>query len=340
MDSLILLIQSIIATNAAYEFEPSFDTGLTIAAYTGMLVGALFWGLSADVIGRKFAFNVSLLLSSIFAIVAGASPNWIVLGLFISLAAFGAGGNLVLDTAVFLEYLPSKDQWLLTLMAAWWGLGQLVAGLFAWAFLPNFSCSGPESETGEPCNWDTNPGWRYVWFANGALVFVMSISRITIIRLRETPKFLVGEGRDAEVVDTLQWIAKKYNRSCSLTLDMMQACGVTDTNNGRRGSVSAHGKSKFSFSELTVHFKGLFASRKLGLSTSLIWFSWVSLANTRNTISQRTSLALTNIFLSSSSSVSPTLSTTSSSQPISPLAARSSAACHPANNGATTPSRI
>ena len=27
------------------------------------------------------------------------------------------GGNLVLDTAVFLEYLPSKDQWLLTLMA-------------------------------------------------------------------------------------------------------------------------------------------------------------------------------------------------------------------------------
>lgn len=94
---------------------------MTIAVYVGMLVGALFWGLSADIIGRKFAFNVSLMICSIFAIVAGSSPNWIVLGLFVALSAFGGGGNLVLDTAVFLEYLPSKDQWLLTLMAAWWG---------------------------------------------------------------------------------------------------------------------------------------------------------------------------------------------------------------------------
>lgn len=121
VDSLILLIQSIISSQAILEFQPSFSTGLTIAVYVGMLVGALFWGLSADVIGRRFAFNVSLFISSIFTIVAGASPNWIVLGLFISLSAFGAGGNLVLDTAVFLEYLPSQNQWLITLMACWWG---------------------------------------------------------------------------------------------------------------------------------------------------------------------------------------------------------------------------
>lgn len=121
VDSLILLIQSIITTQAQYEFHPSFDTGLTIAVYVGMLVGAIFWGFSADIIGRRFAFNISLFVSSIFTVVAGASPTWIVLGLFTSLSAFGAGGNLVLDTTVFLEYLPSRHQWLLTLMAAWWG---------------------------------------------------------------------------------------------------------------------------------------------------------------------------------------------------------------------------
>lgn len=49
------------------------------------------------------------------------SQGWVSLGLFICLSAFGAGGNLVLDTTVFLEYLPSREQWLLTLMAAWWG---------------------------------------------------------------------------------------------------------------------------------------------------------------------------------------------------------------------------
>jgi MFS family permease len=90
---------------------------MTVSVYTGMLVGALFWGFGADMIGmtpsaaasgtvmltyepgRKLAFNCSLFICSVFAIVAGASPNWIVLGLFVALSAFGAGGNLVLDAS-------------------------------------------------------------------------------------------------------------------------------------------------------------------------------------------------------------------------------------------------
>lgn len=219
--------------------------------------------MTADIIGRKFAFNVSLMLCSVFAIVAGASPNWTVLGLFVCLCSFGAGGNLVLDTAVFLEYLPSKDQWLLTLMAAWWGIGQLFAGFFAWAFLPNFS---KDCTTVANCTYANNKGWRYVWYASGSLVFCMSIARITVIRLKETPKFLVGEGRDAECVETLLFIARKYNRPCSLTLAQMQACGTLDSG---RGS-----KSKWSFGEIGVHLKGLYATRRMGISTTLIWFSW------------------------------------------------------------------
>lgn len=239
-----------------------------------MLVGALFWGLSADIIGRKFAFNVSLMVCSIFAIVAGASPNWIVLGLFVCLSAFGAGGNLVLDTAVFLEFLPSKDQWLLTLMAAWWGLGQLIAGLFAWAFLPNFSCSDPTLvPNAAPCTKANNYGWRYVWFASGALVFAMSIARITVIRLKETPKYLIGEGKDAEAVETLMHISHKYKRPISLTLERLQACGNVGMGD-RLGSVT-HAKSKWSFNEIWVHLKGLFVTRRIGFSTSLIWLSWL-----------------------------------------------------------------
>ena len=101
VDSLTLLIQSIIAGQAALEFNPGYPNGLTIAAYVGMLVGALFWGIGADVIGRKIAFNVSLIICSIFAIVAGASPNWEVLGLFVCLSAFSAGGNALSCTLLF-----------------------------------------------------------------------------------------------------------------------------------------------------------------------------------------------------------------------------------------------
>lgn len=113
-----------------------------------------------------------------------------------------------------------------------------------------------------------------MWYASGSLVFVMSILRITVIRLKETPKFLVGEGKDAEVVETLQYIATKYNRNCSLTLEKLQACGVTGANTERRGSLS-HAKTRFSFGEIWVHLKGLFVTKRIGLSTSLIWFSWL-----------------------------------------------------------------
>jgi len=147
------------------------------------------------------------------------------------------------------------------------GLGQLIAGLFAWAFLPKYSC--PKAG---PCTKDNNQGWRYVWYACGALVFVMSILRVTIIRLKETPKFLIGEGKDAQVVDSLQSIATKYNRSCSLTLERLAACGVTGE---RRGSVAAHAKSRFSPAEVITHLKGLFETRRIGLSTCLVWFSWL-----------------------------------------------------------------
>ena len=99
----------------------------------------------------------------------------------------------------------------------------------------------------------------------------MSILRITVIRLKETPKFLIGEGRDEQCVETLQSIATKYNRPCSLTLEKLAACGSTNT--GRRGSV-AHASQRFSFAEVLVHLKGLYATKRIGLSTTLIWFSW------------------------------------------------------------------
>lgn len=151
------------------------------------------------------------------------------------------------------------------------GVGQLIAGLFAWAFLPNYSCP----KTG-PCTKDNNKGWRYVWYASGALVFIMSILRITIIRLKETPKYLIGAGKDEQVVESLQAIATKYKRPCSLTLENLSACGgTTGASNRRSGSVGAHANNKFSPMELVVHLKGLFETKKIGLSTSLIWFSWL-----------------------------------------------------------------
>ena len=59
-------------------------------------------------------------------------------------------------------------------------------------------------------------------------------------------------------------------------MEQMQECCVTGgvLPAGRRGSISAHASKKFSFNEVWMHLKGLFATKKLGFSTILIWWSW------------------------------------------------------------------
>jgi hypothetical protein len=135
--------------------------------------------------------------------------------------------------------------------------------------MPNYSCADAAS-----CTRDNNQGWRYVWYTSGAFVFVLSILRVTVVRLEETPKFLVSEGKDEKVVSVLQNIARKYNRPCSLTVERLSACGVTRTRNSNTSGSKKSWKI-ISITELTFHLRGLYATRKMGLSTTLIWFSWL-----------------------------------------------------------------
>lgn len=101
---------------------------------------------------------------------------------------------------------------------------------------------------------------------------MLSVLRVTIVRLEETPKFLLGEGKDEKVVQVLQKLATRYNRPCSLTLERLQACGPTvqrdDTNVGILQRL-------VSLKEVAFHLKGLYATRKMALSTTLVWFSWL-----------------------------------------------------------------
>lgn len=108
-------------------------------------------------------------------------------------------------------------------------------------------------------------GWRYVLYSTGILVLTMSVGRLTVVKLKETPKYLIGEGKDAQIVEDFQVLAKKYNRPCSITLEKLEACGVVR---------SAHGCKKFSVSEFTGHFRGPFASKIFIRSTLSIWLSW------------------------------------------------------------------
>lgn len=141
VDSLAAFLQSVTAGQAFKEIgHGGYPTAPTMSLYAGLLIGALFWGFSADMIGRRIAFNTTLIIAAIATIVAGAAPNWAFFCAFVAILGFGAGGNLVLDPTVMLEFVPARQQWVITAMAGWWGVGQASAGFISWGYYCSYPC--------------------------------------------------------------------------------------------------------------------------------------------------------------------------------------------------------
>ncbi|EGV63109.1 hypothetical protein CANTEDRAFT_106147 [Yamadazyma tenuis ATCC 10573] len=239
---------------------------LTLAQNLGLLVGAAFWSLSADIIGRRWAFNLTFLITGVWAVVAGSAPNFGALGVFVSLWSVGVGGNLPVDSALFLEALPSTHQWLLTVMSGWWALGQLVANLISWGLIANFSCSTDS----KVCLKADNKGWRYFLFTMGGLTLLFFIARFSF-RVFESPRFYVARGRDDLAIDTLQKIAKINGTEVSLTLDQLQK---VDEKYPEESTTKNHlVKEKVQKFNLE-HLRNCFHSRKIAISSALVIFTW------------------------------------------------------------------
>lgn len=104
-------------------------------------------------------------------------------------------------------------------------------------------------------------------FTCGALVLITSILRVTVVRLKESPKYLLSVGRDADLVEIYHDLARKYNRPCSLTEEALAACGPVTVGQGSGAQQSLHGT-------LAFHVKGLFTTRKTSATTAMVWASW------------------------------------------------------------------
>lgn len=68
---------------------------LSLAANIGLLVGAIFWGFGCDIWGRRWSFNLTLLMTGVFGISAGAAPNFITLASLVAVLGVGVGGELI-----------------------------------------------------------------------------------------------------------------------------------------------------------------------------------------------------------------------------------------------------
>ncbi|KAI0060083.1 MFS general substrate transporter [Artomyces pyxidatus] len=272
-DSVWPLITGLILSPALNEFQFN-GPFLSLASNIGLLVGAILWSFGCDVWGRKWSFNLTLFLSSIFGIAAGGSATFVALASLVAVSSVGVGGNMPVDSAVFLDFMPSSHQYLLTILSIWWAFGQLLGSLVAWPLIAHFSCDPSTS-----CPRSSNMGWRYLLFTLGGLMLILAFIRIFLFKLYESPRFLAGRGRDADAVAVIHAVARYNGKESSLSVEDLQDAA-------RSAEDSEHAERWTMLSRSSVwsakHVRALFATRKMAWSTSLLISIWgiIGLAST------------------------------------------------------------
>ena len=205
-------------------------------------------------------------ITSVFGLIAAGSPNFAAIGCFAALWSVGVGGNLPVDSAIFLEYLPGSHQYLLTVLSVFWAFAQLIAGLVAWPLLGYHTCQ----ETATTCTRSENFGWRWFMIAMGLMAMIMFCCRFFLFTLYESPKFLMGRGKDEDAVRIVHEVARRNGKTTALMVADLEVFNLA----GQQGiDATAALKRKLEKVNLT-HVRALFATPKLAWSTSLIMLIW------------------------------------------------------------------
>lgn len=123
----------------------------------------------------------------------------------------------------------------------------------------NYSCSSAST-----CTRADNMGWRYFFITSGVVVLLMSIIRLAVMRLKETPRYLLSQSRDEEAVAVIQWLARRYDRPCTFDIVALRACEELGQTHSRNAGLNLRG-----------HMRSLFSTNKIGLSTGLNFLSWL-----------------------------------------------------------------
>ncbi|KAK5955457.1 hypothetical protein OHC33_003095 [Knufia fluminis] len=259
LQTVALTLPSLSAEFGVSETNVRFTT---LSLFLGLCIGAFFWGISADVIGRRPAFNLTLLLTGIFGVAVGAASSWIsACGLYAGLGC-GIGGNLPVDGTILSEALPMTSSNLLTLLSIFWPFGQLYSSLVGWAFLTSYA---------------GNNGWRYLNYTMGATTLSMFLCHFMLFHLFESPKFLLSKGRQREAIMVIRAIAYHNGKKTWISEEILDEIGGISVlaKEEAQSSMETIKRSLGKFS--TQRIKPLFAYKRLAINTTLLWIIWAAI---------------------------------------------------------------
>jgi len=185
---LLLISLALPSITKAFDIPARIAGFLAGSVFIGMMVGAATWGFLADLLGRKKALELTILIYSLFTGLTAASWSWQAIVAFRILTGVGLGGCIPLCFVYLSEFIPAAHRGrFLVLLDSFWAVGWILASLLGYLIIPKL-------------------GWRY-YFIAGSLPILSLI--LTHLYLPRSIRFLEDKGRTREAVKELEKIAVK-----------------------------------------------------------------------------------------------------------------------------------
>ena len=156
--------------------------------FIGMTIGALVTGFLGDKYGRRFTYQVNLLIFGLASLAAAAAQDMTQLNWARFAMGLGLGAEIVVGYSTLTEFVPprSRGRWL-SFMAFLVVCGLPATALIAYFVIPNF-------------------GWRPMFVVAGVGALIVWYLRKN---LPESPRWLEAEGRTAEAEALMSEIEKE-----------------------------------------------------------------------------------------------------------------------------------
>ena len=179
--------------------------------FIGMTLGSLITGFVGDKMGRRFTYQINLLIFGLASIAAAFTENMTQLIFCRFVQGLGLGAEIVVGYSTLTEFVPprTRGRWL-SFMAFLVVAGFPVTAILSYLIIPNF-------------------GWRPLFIIAGIGSLVVWYLRKN---LPESPRWLEAQGRTAEAETLVQTIEKEASTAGALPAPAVTApvvqLGVTD----------------------------------------------------------------------------------------------------------------
>ena len=200
--AMTLLLISLPLPLLSSEFEiPEIYAGfLGGSVFIGMFLGATFFGVLADRIGRKRSLVLALILLGLSTLICSVTPSWETFILMRVLTGLGIGGSIPVFFVYLAEFTGLEDRGkTLVLLDSFWAYGWIIASFLGFMVIPAY-------------------GWRSYFLVSSVIIFLTAIPLHFL--LRETPLYR-KRGRRVKIIESIKLLWSKTLRRATASTWIM-----------------------------------------------------------------------------------------------------------------------